>query len=78
MYSEITVLVRIILYAIGGALVGAGLITASMAATLVSPPIVALVSGVVMFIGAFVWYRYSEAREALLEWKNRKQPDVSS
>lgn len=69
--AEVTVLVRIALYAISGALLSAGLITASMAATLVGGPMVMLVSGVVVFVGAAIWYKYSEARQAYKDWREQ-------
>lgn len=67
MKSELTVFVRIALYALAGRLSAGGWLPAEVAAMLPTPEVVEAVTGLLIGAGALVWYWVSNARKALVK-----------
>lgn len=67
MKSELTVFVRIALYAIAGRLSAGGWLPPEIADMIPSPEVVEAVTGLLIGAGAFVWYWVSNARKALVK-----------
>ena len=65
MKDELIVFVRIGIYMIAGRLVAGGWLPAELQTELVSPGVVEAATGLLMAVGALVWYWVSKARAAL-------------
>jgi hypothetical protein len=66
MKDEITVFVRIALYAIAGRLSAGGWLPADIAAMLPTPEVIEAVTGVLIGLGTLAWYHFSKARAVLV------------
>lgn len=67
MKVELTVFVRIALYALAGRLSAGGWLPTEVAAMLPTPEVVEAVTGLLVGAGALVWYWVSNARKALVK-----------
>lgn len=65
MKNELTVFVRIGLYALAGRATAGGWLSADIAAMLPAPEVVEAVTGLIIGAGTFAWYWASKARAAL-------------
>lgn len=67
MKDEMMVFVRIGLYALAGRLTAGGWLPDDIAEMVKSPAAVEAVTGVMLAVGALVWYWFSKARAALVK-----------
>ncbi len=67
MKAELTVFVRIALYALAGRLSAGGWLPPDIAAMLPTPEVVEAVTGLLVGAAALVWYWVSSARKALVK-----------